>query len=78
MRSIVSQTPSAAQAKSTTRVFPNGQVARLLDGTWRIFGSLAEAELHTVHSEERRQQAEREGSLAALVCNPDWRLARER
>jgi hypothetical protein len=33
---------------------------------------------HTAHTEARRQQAEREGSLAALVCNPDWRLARDR
>jgi hypothetical protein len=58
-------------------VFPNGTVARLIQGQWRLFGSLQEAELHTVHDEARRQQAEREGSLAALVCSPEWRLARE-
>jgi hypothetical protein len=77
MRTIVSRTTPTTQAQTTTRVFPNGTVARLINGTWRLFGSLAEAEWHTTHDEARRQQAEREGSLAALVCNPTWRLARE-
>jgi hypothetical protein len=43
----------------------------------RLFRDAAEAEWHTVHTEARRQQAEREGSLAALVCNPEWRLAHD-
>ena len=44
----------------------------------RLFRDAAEAEWHTVHTEARRQHAEREGSLAALVCNPEWRLAHDR
>lgn len=40
--------------------------------------SPAAAVWHTAHTEAHRQQAEQAGSFAALVCNPMWRMARER
>jgi len=61
----------------THKTLPNGRVVIKVSYGWALHPDAAAAEWATTHSEARRQQAEAEGSLAALVCNSARRLARE-
>jgi hypothetical protein len=68
----------------TTNRKPKVQVFVQYDrvGNRHVFNTREEAEQfamwHKRHTEERRASDEKMGSLAALVCNSSWRMARER
>mgnify|MGYP001571117120 CR=1 FL=1 len=62
----------------THKTLSNGRVLIKVPWGWQMCPDAAAAEWATTHSDARRQQAEQEGSLAALVCNPTRRMAQER
>lgn len=70
------RTPTSSPG--TRRVLPNGAIAVKTRYGWRIVANEQEAVLCGDHSVAARDAAAAAGSVAALVCNPEWRLARER